>query len=127
MRVLNALQMKKGAKADSKDYPSTASLTQPVQFLPAKKKDDDWAAWNLDWLENQGMMQLRNNARKILKNYKLAKGIIDKTGPNISSFAIRISFVTSVKIVGLIKYPLFIPLGNSGPPAARVAPSSIPL
>ena len=51
MRVLNALQMKKGAKADSKDYPSTASLTQPVQFLPAKKKDDDWAAWNLDWLE----------------------------------------------------------------------------
>ncbi len=79
MRVLNALQMKKGAKADSKDYPSTASLTQPVQFLPAKKKDDDWAAWNLDWLELEGMEYLKKTSRKMLKNYKLAKGIIDKT------------------------------------------------
>ena len=67
MRVLNALQMKKGAKADSKDYPSTASLTQPVQFLPAKKKDDDWAAWNLDWLELEGMEYLKKTSRKTLK------------------------------------------------------------
>ena len=79
MRVLNALQMKKGAKADSKEFPSTASLTQPVQFLSAKKKNDDWAAWNLDWLELEGMEYLRKTSRKILKNYKLAKGIIDKT------------------------------------------------
>ena len=78
MRVLNALQMKKGAKAD-KGYPSSASLTQPMQFISAKKKNDDWAAWNLDWLETQGLDYLRHNARKILKNYKLAKGIIDKT------------------------------------------------
>jgi hypothetical protein len=78
MRVLNALQLKKGAKADN-SFPTNSSLTQPTQFLPAKKKDDDWAAWNLDWLELQGMEYLRHNARKILKNYKLAKGIIDKT------------------------------------------------
>ena len=65
MRVLNALQMKKGAKADSKDYPSTASLTQPVQFLPAKKKDDDWAAWNIDWLEMQGMDNRLMNFLKV--------------------------------------------------------------
>jgi hypothetical protein len=32
-----------------------------------------------------------------------------------------------VNIVGLIKYPLLRPLGNSGPPAANVAPSEIPL
>ena len=79
MKVLNALQLKKGAKVSSQGYPSGLNLTQPVQFLSYKKKNDNWAAWNLDWLENQGMMQLRNNARKILKNYKLAKGIIDKT------------------------------------------------
>ena len=30
-------------------------------------------------LEEQGMKFLRGNSRKILKNYKLAKGIIDKT------------------------------------------------
>ena len=77
MRVVNALQLKKGAKTEGK-YPTTSSLTQPIQFLPAKKKDDDWSAWNLDWLELQGMEFLRRNARKLLKNYKLAKGIIDK-------------------------------------------------
>ena len=77
MKVFNAMQLKNGAKAES-GYPTTASLTQPIQFLPAKKKDDNWAAWNLDWLELQGMQFLRQNARKLLKYYKLAKGIIDK-------------------------------------------------
>ena len=79
MRILNALQLKNGAKADSKDYPSSAALTQPTQFLPAKKKTDQWAAWNLDWLEVEGLEYLRKTSRKLLKNYKLAKGIIDKT------------------------------------------------
>ena len=66
MRVLNALQLKKGAKADSKGYPTSSSLTQPMQFLPAKGKDKDWAAWNLDWLELQGMQYLRKTSRKML-------------------------------------------------------------
>tara|TARA_B100000902_G_scaffold329365_1_gene325824 strand:- start:1763 stop:4513 length:2751 start_codon:yes stop_codon:yes gene_type:complete len=77
MRVLNAMQLKNGAKAES--GPTFSSLTQPVQFLPYKKKDDDWAAWNLDWLELQGIEFLRINSRRLLKNYKLAKGIIDKS------------------------------------------------
>ena len=64
MKVFNAMQLKNGAKAES-GYPTTASLTQPIQFLPAKKKDDNWAAWNLDWLELQGMQFLRQNARKL--------------------------------------------------------------
>ena len=76
MKVFNALQLKKGAKGEG--YPTSSSLTQPIQFLPAKKKNDDWAAWNIDWLELQGMEFLRRNARRLLKNYKLAKGIIDK-------------------------------------------------
>ena len=78
MQVFNAMQLKAGAKAES-GYPSTTSLTQPIQFLPAKEKDNDWVAWNLDWLELQGMYFLRQNARRLLKNYKLAKGIIDRT------------------------------------------------
>ena len=76
MRVFNAMQLKAGAKKEGGHVSS--SLTQPIQFLPSKKKDDDWSAWNLDWLELQGMEFLRRNARKLLKNYKLAKGIIDK-------------------------------------------------
>jgi len=71
------MQLKNGAKAEG--GPTFSSLTQPTQFLPFSKKTDDWAAWNLDWLELQGIEFLRMNARRLLKNYKLAKGIIDKS------------------------------------------------
>jgi hypothetical protein len=55
------------------------SITQPLQFLSNADKDEEWAAWNLDWLEWNGLKQVRRNARRLMKNYKLAKGIIDKT------------------------------------------------
>ena len=77
MKVFNAMQLKAGAKSEGTT--TSASLTQPMQFLPSKKKDDDWYAWNIDWLELQGIEFIRQNARRLLKNYKLAKGIIDKT------------------------------------------------
>ncbi len=77
MKVLNAMQLKAGARKE--EGPTFSSLTQPIQFLPYSEKTDDWAAWNLDWLELQGIQFLKLNARRLLKNYKLAKGIIDKT------------------------------------------------
>tara|TARA_R110001592_G_scaffold195591_1_gene443256 strand:- start:2027 stop:4795 length:2769 start_codon:yes stop_codon:yes gene_type:complete len=77
MKVFNAMQLKAGAKSEGTT--ASASLTQPMQFLSSKKKDDDWYAWNIDWLELQGIEFIRQNARRLLKNYKLAKGIIDKT------------------------------------------------
>ena len=76
MQVFNALQLKNGAKVDANRM---GTFTQPVQFLPAKDKTEDWGAWNMDWYEMQGLKQIRRNARKLLKNYKLASGIIDKT------------------------------------------------
>ena len=76
MQVYNALQLKKGAKVEQNRM---GTITQPLQFLPKKEKDDEWAAWNLDWLEWQGLKQIRRNARRLMKNYKLAKGIIDRT------------------------------------------------
>ena len=76
MQVYNAMQLKKGAKAS---HNRMGSITQPLQFIPKKEKDDEWAAWNLDWLEWNGLKQIRRNARRLMKNYKLAKGIIDKS------------------------------------------------
>jgi len=76
MEIYNALQMKNGAKVE---YNKMGSLNQPLQFLPRSEKDKDWAAWCLDWMEWQGLKQVRRNARRLLKNYKLAKGIIDKS------------------------------------------------
>ena len=76
MQVYNALQVKAGAKVE---YNKMGTLNQPIQFLPRSKKDKDWAAWCLDWLEWQGLKMVRRNARRLMKNYKLAKGIIDRT------------------------------------------------
>ena len=75
-KIINAMQAKAGAKVETNKM---GTLEQPSQFLPEKKKTDDWAAWNIDWIEVQGQKQLKRNARRLLKNYKLAKGIIDKT------------------------------------------------
>ena len=75
MQVYNALQLKKGAKVEQNRM---GSVTQPLQFIPSIDKDEEWAAWNLDWLEWNGLKQIRRNARRLMKNYKLAKGIIDK-------------------------------------------------
>jgi hypothetical protein len=76
MQVYNAMQLKKGAKVQ---HNRMGSITQPLQFLPKNEKDQEWAAWNLDWLEWNGLKQIRINARRFMKNYKLAKGIIDKS------------------------------------------------
>lgn len=76
MQILNAMQLKNGAKAEPNKM---GSLTQPTQFLARKDKDEQWCAWNIDWLEWQGLKQLRRKSRRLLKNYKLANGIIDRT------------------------------------------------
>ena len=76
MQVYNAMQLKKGAKVE---HNRLGSITQPLQFLTKKEKDEGWAAWNLDWLEWNGLKQIRRNARRLMKNYKLAKGIIDRS------------------------------------------------
>jgi hypothetical protein len=75
MQLYNAIQLKNGAKADTNRM---GTLNQPIQFIPRSKKDNDWTAWNLDWLEWEGLKMIRRNARRLMKNYKLAKGIIDR-------------------------------------------------
>jgi hypothetical protein len=74
--VINAMQAKAGVKTD---HTRMGTLTQPIQFLPKTQKDGEWGAWNMDWFEMEGLRQIRRNARKLLKNYKLANGIIDRT------------------------------------------------
>jgi hypothetical protein len=76
MNVLNAMDLKSGKKAEQTRI---GTITQPVQFLPTKEKDDEWTAWNMDWLEWNGLKQIRRNAKRLMKNYKLAKGQIDKS------------------------------------------------
>ena len=76
MEILNAMDFKKGKKTKKNRF---GVFTQPIQFIPADEKDDDWAKHNMDWLEWQGIKQIMSKARRIMKNYKLAKGTIDKS------------------------------------------------
>ena len=76
MEILNAIDLKKGKKTKKNRF---GVFTQPIQFVPADEKDDEWSKWNIDWLEWQGIKQIGSKARRIMKNYKLAKGVIDKT------------------------------------------------
>jgi len=76
MEIYNALDLKSGKKTRSNRL---WNISQPLQFLPVDEKDADWASWNMDWLEWNGLKQLRKNSRKLMKNYKLAQGIIDKS------------------------------------------------
>lgn len=76
VKIHNALQIKAGAKTKRVGY---NPITQPVQFLLNKNKDEDWCKWNMDWLEKRGLDQVRSKYKRLLKNYSLANGIIDRS------------------------------------------------
>lgn len=75
--VINALQLKNGAKLDKrKNFRN--SLVQPSQFIPYEDKDEEWTAWNMDWLETQGLKQVEFNFPRYIRNIRLAHGVIDR-------------------------------------------------
>lgn len=77
MGVVNALQIRGGKQFDS--YTKYGTLTQPSQFLPQSKKDEEWVQTCINWYELQGVKQIKLNSKKFLKNIRLAYGIIDKS------------------------------------------------
>lgn len=74
--VLTARDLLNGYTAGGLDY-NIYNMT-PLQMVSAEEKDEDWKKWNLDWLERVGIRQLMRDSRKLIKNYHLANGIIDR-------------------------------------------------
>jgi len=76
-KVLSSNDLINGKEADlnSRGY---GQITQPTNFLPEGKKDLAWASSYMNYIEWQGMIQLRRNLNWMSKNYNLARGIIDK-------------------------------------------------
>ena len=95
MNVFNALQVKAGAKIENNR--NFGALTQPRQFLPFKEKDMSWIGGTMDFLEFQGLKQLKRNSNRLLKNYNLAKGIIDRSDYIVDSENEMSAIVESVK------------------------------
>lgn len=76
MKIVNAIDMMQGKTTNR---PKLFGVTQPLQFIHKEKKTHEWACNNLDYLEWQGLKQIKENAHRFLKNYKLSEGIIDKS------------------------------------------------
>lgn len=49
----------------------------PWQMVELEDKTKEWKEWNADYFEWIGLSQVRNNSRKIIKNRRLASGILD--------------------------------------------------
>jgi hypothetical protein len=77
--VVNAIQMKNGAKVTPLYGGSLGSIYQPFQMLPQKDKDPIWISQCIDYIEWTGIRQLQRNANKLLKNFKLANAEIEKS------------------------------------------------
>jgi len=75
MQLFNAIDLIKGKKTEGNRL---GTLTRPVQFLPQEEKTEKWAEENLDWLEMEGIQQIRRSVKRLQKNYNLAEGIIDR-------------------------------------------------
>jgi len=74
--VLSAKDLMSGKTGSWNKY---GVLQQPIQMIPRSKKDETWRQENLDWWEHLGIMQLRDKHKRLLKNYNLAEGVIDKS------------------------------------------------
>lgn len=77
MDIISSYQMQKGKTVK----PNLTGLYnyQPLQFLPDKEKDDDWAAQNINFIDWQGLKQIRDRARWMMTNYKLSIGDIEES------------------------------------------------
>lgn len=79
MGIVNAIQLKGGAKVTPLYGNSLGGIYQPYQMLPMKEKDAQWTAQVMDYIEWTGTRQLKRIAGKMLKNYKLTNGDIEKS------------------------------------------------
>ena len=80
MQIISSYQLLQGKTVAPNNtlLSSIPSLIQPLQMLTYEEKDDNWRAWNIDWLEWQGIKQVRSRIKRLAKNYRLANGVIDK-------------------------------------------------
>jgi hypothetical protein len=77
--IVNAIQMKAGAKVTPLYGNNLGNIYQPYQMLPQSEKTPTWCANVMDYIEWAGMRQLKRTSNKMLKNYKLANAQIEKS------------------------------------------------
>lgn len=107
--VLTARDLLNGYVANNYDY-NLYNMT-PLQMVPQKEKNEEWKKWNLDWYERVGLNQLAWSSKRIIKNYHLANGIIDKTDYIIGPDNDMSEIISNVSIDGSESLPIrFFPI-----------------
>lgn len=79
MEIVSAFNAYKNkGKVTTKDSAYGSSYYQPLQFLPDAEKDDAWCVQFINWAEYEGLIQIRERALWMMKNYKMAIGVIER-------------------------------------------------
>jgi hypothetical protein len=65
---------------------SALPIVQPLQMIPFKLKDEKWMRQNVDYIEWQGLLQIKEKAKRLLKNYNLSAGILNKSDYIVENF-----------------------------------------
>lgn len=58
-------------------YSNFFSTVSPWQMISLEEKTEEWMRWNLDWFEFMGLSQVNKNKPRILRNRRMASGILD--------------------------------------------------
>lgn len=93
-KILSAIDLKNGEQASP--ITKTSLLTRPLQVLPREKKDEEWTKRNMDWLEWNGLIQVRSQAKRMISNYKTAYGVIEKNDYVVSENNEYASLLTAI-------------------------------
>lgn len=60
-----------------KQYSNYFSTLSPWQMVSLEEKTKEWFMWNADWFEAIGLQQVNKDKGKILRNRRMAMGILD--------------------------------------------------
>lgn len=74
--ILFGRDLIKGYVTDRK-YNNYFYSLSPWQMVSLEEKTKEWFMWNMDWFEAIGLTQVQKSKGKILRNRRLASGILD--------------------------------------------------
>lgn len=75
--ILTGRDIIKGQVTDRNLNSNSFLEATPWQMVELPEKSTDWKEWNADYFEWIGLTQVRRNSKKIIKNRRLASGILD--------------------------------------------------
>jgi len=58
-------------------YSNYFTTLSPWQMISLEEKTQEWFMWNMDWFEAIGLQQVQKNQGKVLRNRRMASGILD--------------------------------------------------